>query len=369
MVSNLILEHPRADADAPPHPPALELPRPPHPRTPALEFPRTLALTLHGFAARSHSDSGYTHQPRGLYAQMVLGESFEGLGPKQEQLQLAADAEIAAFPVGKTVSLASMADPAMLLRHCDFAAFVGSCPCNPDFDFTVVKGLNGAAGSVSFQSANFPTKYLSATPAGAHGSEKNRVTVTGVDKDAASWSPVAGLSDPTKYSFKSLSKQPLTAGGYLTSTTKATGTCAGGANKGDVVVLKSTPSKAAATWETHPFPPAPPPPKGPWGTYNTSGAVGTAAITDADSFHGKDSLAVSMTSGTGVIGMSNRGLGHEGLVFQASKEYEGYFFAKSSSTVTFTVAIVDYEKKKTLASKEIKFTGGNCEPSICFVYL
>jgi hypothetical protein len=31
-----------------------------------------------------HSDSGYTHQPRGLYAQMVLGESFEGLGPKVE---------------------------------------------------------------------------------------------------------------------------------------------------------------------------------------------------------------------------------------------------------------------------------------------
>ena len=27
-----------------------------------------------------HSDSGYTHQPRGLYAQMVLDESFEGFG-------------------------------------------------------------------------------------------------------------------------------------------------------------------------------------------------------------------------------------------------------------------------------------------------
>ena len=26
-----------------------------------------------------HSDSGFTHQPRGLYAQMILGESFEGL--------------------------------------------------------------------------------------------------------------------------------------------------------------------------------------------------------------------------------------------------------------------------------------------------
>ena len=247
-----------------------------------------------------HSDSGYTHQPRGLYAQMVLGESFEGLGPKLAEPELlAADADTVAFPVGKTVSLAPIADEKLLVRHCSYAAFVGSCPCDGDFDFTVVKGLSGVAGSVSFQSVNFPTKYLSATPAGAAGAEKNRVTLTGVDKDAASWTPVAGLSDPSKFSFKSLSKVPLTAGGYLTSDTKATGGCAGGANKGDVVVLKAPPSKAAATWETHahppppPRPPPPPPPRSPWGEYTTGGAVGTAAITAAESFHGKNSLAVS----------------------------------------------------------------------------
>ena len=67
-----------------------------------------------------------------------------------------------------------------------------------------------------------------------------------------------------------------------------------------------------------------------------------------------------MTSGTGLVGMSNRGLGHEGLVFEASKEYTGYFFAKSAKAVTFTVAILDYVGgNKTLASAEIKFAGGN----------
>lgn len=56
--------------------------------------------------------------------------------------------------------------------------------------------------------------------------------------------------------------------------------------------------------------------------------------------------------------MSNRGLGHEGLVFEASKDYEGYFFAKAASAVSFSVAIVNYESNTTLATQEIHFGGG-----------
>jgi hypothetical protein len=67
-----------------------------------------------------------------------------------------------------------------------------------------------------------------------------------------------------------------------------------------------------------------------------------------------------MTVGSGIVGMSNRGLGHEGLVFEASKEYQGYFFAKSSKPVTFSVAIVDYVSgNKTLAVQPVHFPGGN----------
>jgi hypothetical protein len=39
-----------------------------------------------------HSDSGYTHQARGLYAQMIVGESFEGLS------------RTGILPTGRTVS-------------------------------------------------------------------------------------------------------------------------------------------------------------------------------------------------------------------------------------------------------------------------
>ena len=312
-----------------------------------------------------HSDSGYTHQPRGLYAQMVLGESFEGLGPKtDEDDQLAADAGV--LPIGKTVSLAPLSSPDLLIRHCSFQAFVATCPCDDDFDFTVVKGLSGAAGSISLQSVNYPAMYLGAVGGGKGEATRATLAQVGGDKASLSWMAEPGLSDKSKISLKTLSKTAAMAGGYLTSTAKATGACAGGPNKGDAVLSKAPASKAAATWETHthppppPRPPPPPPPRSPWGDFSSGSAVGSASIVSTDPFHGKDSLSISMSSGSGVIGMSNRGLGHEGLVFEASKEYEGYFFAKSSKAVTFTVSIVDYVSgNKTLATQSVHFPGGN----------
>ena len=40
--------------------------------------PKNVTHTVNELFNGCHSDSGYTHQPRGLYAQMVLDESFEG---------------------------------------------------------------------------------------------------------------------------------------------------------------------------------------------------------------------------------------------------------------------------------------------------
>ena len=278
--------------------------------------PKNVTHKVNPFWNGCHSDSGYTHQPRGLYAQMVLGESFEGLKPSNAESVVAAGPHVGPFPTGKTVSLAPLSSAATLLRHCSFEVFVADCPCDQDMDFTVVPALNKVAGSVSFQSTNYPAKYITASGDG-HTKQSNRVMVLDVsDKDAASFSVEAGLSDPTKFSFKTHGTKPAVAGGYLTAATKASGTCAGGANKGDIIVSKTVTNKAAATWETHshppppPRPPPPPPPKNPWASFST--AVGTAEIVSTTPFHGKDSLALTMTAGKGIVGMSNRGLGHEG---------------------------------------------------------
>jgi hypothetical protein len=314
------------------------------------------------YAAAAAIYQGYTHQPRGLYAQMVLGESFEGLKPASSLA-----ATVPTLPTGKTVSLAPLSGTGLLLRHCSFQVFVADCPCDKDMDFTVVKAINGKAGSISFQSTNFPSKYLSAVGCKDEPTRVMLATPAAGDKDAASFSVEPGLSDKTKYSFKTDESEPsAVAGAYLTATTKATGSCAGGPNHGDVIVTKSPADKAAATWETHshppppPRPPPPPPPKSPWAHYASPGVVGSAEIVSTQPFHGKDSLSMTMTSGAGIVGMSNRGLGHEGLVFGAGKQYTGYFFAKASKAVTFSVALVDYmHGNKTLASQAVHFPGGN----------
>jgi hypothetical protein len=83
----------------------------------------------------------------------------------------------------------------------------------------------------------------------------------------------------------------------------------------------------------------------------------------ATPFHGRSSLHIQHSGATaGTVGMSNRGLGHEGLVFEGGKPYQGYFFAKAAKPVTFSVAIVDYTAgpgQNTLASQGIHFAGGD----------
>ena len=98
-----------------------------------------------------------------------------------------------------------------------------------------------------------------------------------------------------------------------------------------MVFSEAPADKAAATWEYHahpPPPPPPPPPLNPWGECNwdaccTDGTPGCAVqIVTSPAFHGKESLSLEM-AGSHIAGLSNRGLGHEGLVFQAGKDYEG----------------------------------------------
>jgi len=75
---------------------------------------------------------------------------------------------------------------------------------------------------------------------------------------------------------------------------------------------------------------------------NSGSAKGSANFT-GDAFHGRTSLQINYASGNGLVGKGNRGLGNEGLTFQAGKDYDGYLFVKSAGPVTVTVQLTDYE--------------------------
>jgi hypothetical protein len=69
----------------------------------------------------------------------------------------------------------------------------------------------------------------------------------------------------------------------------------------------------------HPVP-SPGSPRNPWSAYHAPTADATAWIDPSRGFHGRSSLSLGYTSGSGVAGLANRGLANEGLVFEAGKE-------------------------------------------------
>lgn len=64
-------------------------------------------------------------------------------------------------------------------------------------------------------------------------------------------------------------------------------------------------------------------------------------------------------------GVSNRGLGNAGMVFEEGKVYEGYLFARLPPTstdvasVSLTVSLEDYVNKKTLATQMLSVTASS----------
>jgi hypothetical protein len=97
------------------------------------------------------------------------------------------------------------------------------------------------------------------------------------------------------------------------------------------------------------------------------GVEATLSLDQDETFNGGQSQKIIFASGTGRAGIANRGLGNEGLVFEAGKPYEGYLFAKANHSVTLTVSIEDHgqahagisAEPKVLATQTIKFKGGN----------
>eukprot|EP01050_Picozoa_sp_SAG11_P016156 SAG11_NODE_2170_length_3724_cov_2.188690_5_plen_321_part_00 len=76
-----------------------------------------------------------------------------------------------------------------------------------------------------------------------------------------------------------------------------------------------------------------------WVDASSGGGVGGATLDATTAFHGFSSEKLSFRGGGGRAAVANRGLGNEGLFFEAGKDYEGYFWTKASKPAKLTVAI------------------------------
>jgi hypothetical protein len=126
--------------------------------------PSNITHRANKFYLGCHSDSGFTHQPRGFFAELIFGGSFEPLAPADDaSSRSTSDGGGADGTLQPPVlQLQSVKDATKRLRHCDFQAFATQDDeGDEDFSFAVVPALNGAGpGAVSFQSTNFPTMYV-----------------------------------------------------------------------------------------------------------------------------------------------------------------------------------------------------------------
>ena len=309
-------------------------------------------------------------------------------------------------PLGKRVSFEPTNNVGVGLRHCNYVCSADAPDGSDDFNFVLVAALNGnkAAGSVSIQSVNFDDHFLSPIRGGG------KVGInTSPDADDASWMLTPGLSDPSNWTLVTQSKVGALSGFVLSVNASRTNPCGDGP---DVTLQAPGDAKAASqTWIVGAPPPPPPPPPSTftidatvvdhvvkrefmgchmdpgytqdplgwtanlvygqafegspaskvfaWNDATSAGVTATVALDPAVHVNPSvalPALSVAFTSGAGVAGWSNRGIGNEGLSIQALP-YEGYVLVLAPQAVTLYVGLHNRDAKTVLDSASIAVAG------------
>jgi hypothetical protein len=90
----------------------------------------------------------------------------------------------------------------------------------------------------------------------------------------------------------------------------------------------------------------------PWVQIVPPDAEATIALDPALSMNGFKSMAVHVSKGSAAI--ANRGNGGAGLFVEASRSYEGYFFAASELGATVRVSLVNRDTNASLGSTTVR---------------
>jgi hypothetical protein len=130
------------------------------------------------------------------------------------------------------------------LRHCYYQAFATPFTAgSQDYQFNIVPALNGASGSVSLQSVNYPQMYFGVI--NGTFAERNRLGIQqGPDPATASFTVVPGLANASAWSLQSASGLYIALNSGVLS-----GTCGSSYSSpsGDVFLSDGS-NKTAATW-------------------------------------------------------------------------------------------------------------------------
>jgi alpha-L-arabinofuranosidase len=97
---------------------------------------------------------------------------------------------------------------------------------------------------------------------------------------------------------------------------------------------------------------------GMWRAVRRGDPQGALSIS-SDSFVGRQSQQITLTSATGAIGVENRGLNRWGMNFVADRSYEGAIWAKASEAVSVNVAFEDRTGSTKMAETSLDVKPGD----------
>jgi hypothetical protein len=95
---------------------------------------------------------------------------------------------------------------------------------------------------------------------------------------------------------------------------------------------------------------------GVWEGDSTSSVVGQYSLETNAPFVGIQSQRITLTSGTGEIGVANRGLNRRGMNFVAGREYDGCLDVRADAPTVVTVALESADGSKVYAAEDLPVT-------------
>lgn len=101
---------------------------------------------------------------------------------------------------------------------------------------------------------------------------------------------------------------------------------------------------------------------GMWRAVRTGDVQGEFALETKSPFVGSQSQSLTLTSGTGSIGIENQGLNRWGMSFTASSPYEGRVWARAEQPTEIVVALQDRAGTRTVAEATLQVTSTDWQP-------
>lgn len=93
-----------------------------------------------------------------------------------------------------------------------------------------------------------------------------------------------------------------------------------------------------------------------WTGFHDGGARGGFGIEQKNSFNGRQSQRITMTSGSGRVGIANSGLNLRGMAFEKDKDYEGLLWARADSPVSLLLSLEGGDGKTVYGKTTVKVT-------------